>query len=445
MKNMWDVIIVNCPHCNAIDQNGQYCTRCGAQIQESAEEIHHEERRYFGRFSAQQMIAFLTGFAMMLLIALIIFAVMGRETYTIGEGQTVMVNKGQEPEDGETVALRSATVEESTQPEDAVTGHWMHYTQGIKVDKIGNRRYRFMLENQPYEMLYNGTQYVINKDEVRYYFVINNNDKLILNGADRPSGLAVENPLFAADFLAGRVSSDGRPVMQMEVNPDAFSIIGYTYGQLAGRFGPGAVTVINDEQFIVFRGNGGNFAVSFSGESVPLAAEPEKKYRLTPLTNTPEQPTPPETSTTPEPPNPGTDDDEATPADKNKPKEPELETDTPPKVPETRDFTYRVEVPDMPTFPSNGAVASGVVWADLGFVVQNMPQQITLTELSGALGVNFETGGGSEWVNGYQFYGGTSGYFAATYQYGNGRYKLSGYGREQLDKDKTILFIEKIG
>lgn len=435
---------MDCPHCNAIDENGQYCTQCGEQLQtpeDTEDQEQEQEKRYFGRFTSQQLIAFLTGLVVMLFIALIVIAAMGREVYTIGEGQTVMVNKGEEPEDAETAALRAAAVIEPSQAEDSVVGHWTYYTQPVQVEKVGDRRYRFTMKDKLYELVYDGVQYVLTNDQVRYYFVVNSSDQLQLNGADRPSGLAVENPLFPKDFLAGRVSRVGQNVHQMLVNPDAFAIVGQTYGQLAGRFGPGAVTVINDDQFIVFRGNGGNFAVAFTGKTVPLRSEGEKPYRLTPLTNTTE-PTTPET---PEPaPSPGNTDPGTVPKE-NTPTSPELESDTDKKTPEPRDYTYRVEVPEMPTFPSNAAVAGGVVWADLGFLVQNMPQQITLNELASVLGISFETGGGAEWVNGYQFYGGGSGYFAATYQYGNGRYKISGYGRDQLDKDKTTIFIEQIG
>ena len=105
---------------------------------------------------------------------------------------------------------------------------------------------------------------------------------------------------------------------------------------------------------------------------------------------------------------------------------------------------YTVEIPDMPTFPSTSAVATGVVWADLGFVIKNAPDTLTVEDLSAVLGIALEVGTAPANESGFSFYGMDEGYFAGTYAYGDHSFYISGYGNSALAPDKTILFIQQI-
>ena len=105
---------------------------------------------------------------------------------------------------------------------------------------------------------------------------------------------------------------------------------------------------------------------------------------------------------------------------------------------------YKVEIPDMPTFPSNTAVATGVVWADLGFVIKNAPDSMSVTDLSAVLGIALEVGDAPANASGFNFYGMDDGYFAGTYGINDHSYYISGYGKNALSADKTILFIQQI-
>ena len=253
----------------------------------------------------------------------------------------------------------------------------------------------------------------------------------------------------------------------MSVNGDAFNIVGKTYAELAGTYGPGSLSVIGDDQYIVFRGEGGNFAVQFQGETVPLSAQAQKDYDLTRLLSgsqsysvvpmsydnttpvvdtTPNGTTDPTTGdtttgsttdNTPTPPSTTTDGNTTTnngngSSNSNSNDDDEEETE------------YTVEIPDMPTFPSTSAVATGVVWADLGFVIKNAPDTLTVEDLSAVLGIALEVGTAPANESGFSFYGMDEGYFAGTYAYGDHSFYISGYGNSALAPDKTILFIQQI-
>ena len=111
---------------------------------------------------------------------------------------------------------------------------------------------------------------------------------------------------------------------------------------------------------------------------------------------------------------------------------------------EEEETEYTVEIPDMPTFPSTTAVATGVVWADLGFVINNAPDTMTVEDLSAVLGIALEVGTAPANDSGFSFYGMDEGYFAGTYAYGDQSFYISGYGNSALAPDKTILFIQQI-
>lgn len=433
---------MDCPHCGAKDQSGYYCENCGQQMVESLPEDKKKKRN---------LILIILGCLAMVILTAVIMSIWMKPNNPMTSDQPVIVNK----DGAETPAikeLRKAAVLEPRAKEDGIVGYWAYYTIDLQIEKIGDRRYRVRMGDAFYEMNYDGSQYRITDDTVNYYFYMDDKDSFKLTGADRPSKLEVENPIFPKDFVAERIGRNGMPMRTTSVNPDAFNIVGQSYGQLAGKFGPGSVTVINDRQFIVFRGSGGNFAVAFDGATVPLSKGllgdyeisplqgKGSSYSLTPLTNvTPgnnTNPTDPNTST-------GTGGENAnttTPKDNTTDKSKTDNDKAQPKGGET----YRVEVPKMPSFPSNNAIATGVVWADLGFLVPNMEQTMSVNTLSEILGVPFEVGPGSEWLNGYEIYGGSDGYFAANYSTAQGVFKISGYGRDNLDRDKTTIFIQWI-
>lgn len=98
----------------------------------------------------------------------------------------------------------------------------------------------------------------------------------------------------------------------------------------------------------------------------------------------------------------------------------------------------------MPTFPSTTATATGVVWADLGFVVRNAPDTLSVEDLSAVLGIALEVGTAPANESGFNFFGMADGYFAGTYTSGDHTFNISGYGSANLQPDKTILFIQQL-
>lgn len=63
----------------------------------------------------------------------------------------------------------------------------------------------------------------------------------------------------------------------MSVNGDAFNIVGKTYAELAGTYGPGSLSVIGDDQYIVFRGEGGNFRRAVPRRNRPTVCSGAKR------------------------------------------------------------------------------------------------------------------------------------------------------------------------
>lgn len=57
----------------------------------------------------------------------------------------------------------------------------------------------------------------------------------------------------------------------------------------------------------------------------------------------------------------------------------------------------------MPTFPSTSAVATGVVWADLDFVINNA-DTMTVEDLSAVLGIALEVGTAPANDSGFSFW-----------------------------------------
>jgi|GEM_PF-2228054 len=350
--------------------------------------------------------------------------------------------------------------------EDTIVGHWRHYNEGSVIEKIGTAQYRWTIGDKVYPLDFADNKYTYEDENGNtYIFVLTDADHIQLAASSDKSGGLITNPAFESNYIAGRVGQDGTMAESMSVNGDAFNIVGKTYAELAGTYGPGSLSVIGDDQYIVFRGEGGNFAVQFQGETVPLSAQAQKDYDLTPLlsgsqsysvvpmsydnttpngtsdpstggdtttgdgtTSTPTTVTVPPTTTTP-----------TTPGNDSTPP-----TTTTTDDDEDEDTEYTVEIPDMPTFPSTTAVATGVVWADLGFVIKNAPSTLSVEDLSAVLGIALEVGTAPANESGFAFYGMDEGYFAGTYAYGDHSFYISGYGNSALAPDKTILFIQQI-
>lgn len=356
--------------------------------------------------------------------------------------------------------------------EDTIVGHWRHYNEGSVIEKIGTAQYRWTIGDKVYPLDFADNKYTYEDENGNtYIFVLTDADHIQLAASSDKSGGLITNPAFESNYIAGRVGQDGTMAESMSVNGDAFNIVGKTYAELAGTYGPGSLSVIGDDQYIVFRGEGGNFAVQFQGETVPLSAQAQKDYDLTPLlsgsqsysvvpmsydnttpvvdttpngtsdpstggdtttgdgtTSTPPTVTVPPTTTTP-----------TTPGNDSTPP-----TTTTTDDDEGEDTEYTVEIPDMPTFPSTTAVATGVVWADLGFVIKNAPSTLSVEDLSAVLGIALEVGTAPANESGFAFYGMDEGYFAGTYAYGDHSFYISGYGNSALAPDKTILFIQQI-
>lgn len=356
--------------------------------------------------------------------------------------------------------------------EDTIVGHWRHYNEGSVIEKIGTAQYRWTIGDKVYPLDFADNKYTYEDENGNtYIFVLTDADHIQLAASSDKSGGLITNPAFESNYIAGRVGQDGTMAQSMSVNGDAFGIVGKTYAELAGTFGPGSLSVIGDDQYIVFRGEGGNFAVQFQGETVPLSAQAQKDYDLTPLLSGSQSysvvpmsydNTTPVVDTTPN----GTSDPstggDTTTGDGTTSTPPTVTvppTTTTPTTPgndsttttttttdddEDEDTEYTVEIPDMPTFPSTTAVATGVVWADLGFVIKNAPSTLSVEDLSAVLGIALEVGTAPANESGFAFYGMDEGYFAGTYAYGDHSFYISGYGNSALAPDKTILFIQQI-
>lgn len=350
--------------------------------------------------------------------------------------------------------------------EDTIVGHWRHYNEGSVIEKIGTAQYRWTIGDKVYPLDFADNKYTYEDENGNtYIFVLTDADHIQLAASSDKSGGLITNPAFESNYIAGRVGQDGTMAESMSVNGDAFNIVGKTYAELAGTYGPGSLSVIGDDQYIVFRGEGGNFAVQFQGETVPLSAQAQKDYDLTPLLSgsqsysvvpmsydntTPNGTTDPSTGgdtttgdgTTSTPPTvtvPPTTTTPTTPGNDSTPP-----TTTTTDDDEDEDTEYTVEIPDMPTFPSTTAVATGVVWADLGLVIKNAPSTLSVEDLSAVLGIALEVGTAPANESGFAFYGMDEGYFAGTYAYGDHSFYISGYGNSALAPDKTILFIQQI-
>lgn len=350
--------------------------------------------------------------------------------------------------------------------EDTIVGHWRHYNEGSVIEKIGTAQYRWTIGDKVYPLDFADNKYTYEDENGNtYIFVLTDADHIQLAASSDKSGGLITNPVFESNYIAGRVGQDGTMAQSMSVNGDAFNIVGKTYAELAGTYGPGSLSVIGDDQYIVFRGEGGNFAVQFQGETVPLSAQAEKDYDLTPLLSgsqsysvvpmsydntTPVVDTTPNGTTDPSTGGDTTTGDGTTSTPPTVTVPPTTTTPTTPPTTTTtdddedEDTEYTVEIPDMPTFPSTTAVATGVVWADLGFVIKNAPSTLSVEDLSAVLGIALEVGTAPANDSGFSFYGMDEGYFAGTYAYGDHSFYISGYGNSALAPDKTILFIQQI-
>lgn len=399
-----------------------------------------------------------------LIIGILLAAIAAVYLFTDFFNTTPQTDPAEQVKNADTIAPDTSLAE------DTIVGHWRHYNEGSVIEKIGTAQYRWTIGDKVYPLDFADNKYTYEDENGNtYIFVLTDADHIQLAASSDKSGGLITNPAFESNYIAGRVGQDGTMAESMSVNGDAFNIVGKTYAELAGTYGPGSLSVIGDDQYIVFRGEGGNFAVQFQGETVPLSAQAQKDYDLTPLLSgsqsysvvpmsydntTPNGTTDPSTGgdtttgdgTTSTPPTvtvPPTTTTPTTPGNDS------TTTTTPPTTTTTdddedEDTEYTVEIPDMPTFPSTTAVATGVVWADLGFVIKNAPSTLSVEDLSAVLGIALEVGTAPANESGFAFYGMDEGYFAGTYAYGDHSFYISGYGNSALAPDKTILFIQQI-
>lgn len=397
-----------------------------------------------------------------LIIGILLAAIAAVYLFTDFFDTTPQIDPAEQVKNADTIAPDTSLAE------DTIVGHWRHYNEGSVIEKIGTAQYRWTIGDKVYPLDFADNKYTYEDENGNtYIFVLTDADHIQLAASSDKSGGLITNPAFESNYIAGRVGQDGTMAESMSVNGDAFNIVGKTYAELAGTFGPGSLSVIGDNQYIIFRGEGGNFAVQFEGETVPLAADAQRYIELTPLrASTPgysvtplsydnttpvvdsnpngaSDPTTGDTTTgsttdnTPTPPSTTTDGNTTTnngngSSNSNSNDDDEEETE------------YTVEIPDMPTFPSTSAVATGVIWADLGFVIKNAPDTLTVEDLSAVLGIALEVGTAPANESGFSFYGMDEGYFAGTYAYGDHSFYISGYGNSALAPDKTILFIQQI-
>ena len=343
-----------------------------------------------------------------------------------------------QPDESPTEKIKNATTitPDKGVAEDAIVGHWRHYNTGSVIEKIGTARYRWTISGHPYQLKFKDNQYIYEDDKGNTYnFALVGSDRIqLVSSADAHGGL-ISNPVFENGFIAGRVGQDGTMTKNLSVNTDVFDIVGKTYAELAGTYGPGSLSVIGDDQYLVFRAKNGNFAVQFSGETVPLK-QANTGYTVEKLTNT----TPPNTE-----PVPPTTSDPVEPPSNNDTVIPDSTPDSPHSdEEEEKDKEFKVEIPDMPTFPSNSAVATGVVWVDLGLFINNAPDTMTVEDLSAVLGIALEVGTAPANESGFAFYGMSDGYFAGTYGINDHTYYISGYGNQALSADKTMIFIQLV-
>lgn len=480
---------MDCPHCQAPDQDGRFCTKCGDEINadaansEASLDVQAPETEIktdaldkcakdtvtadpekgrglsalLRRFDQKQIIFFLSGACAMLLIVCLALLLSGGGDSVRQEKSVVVTNQSQ-PESDTVKQLRKAPIldPDDALAQDNIVGFWQHYSESGTIDKVGKDRYRWIIDNRTFLITFEKDHYDVTPDEETYYsFGFSSPDELVLQDSRTLSGRAIKNPAFNPGFAVSRLGQDGQPARHTHVNEDVFTIVGKTYGQIAGQYGPGSLTVISGEQYVLFRGDGGNFAVSFVGATVPLAANDKPwqvmplegdmglSYEIMPLTNiengdkedTPHKPA-----------------GDGTTASDNKNDSDQATGDSAEEKPESSisgseekkdEPSLNVQIPNPPTFPSTQAIASGVVWADLGFFIDDCPRSISLDRLSELLNVEFETGSGAGGASGFSFYGAKDGYFATTYRYGDRKFKVSGYGRT-LDRSKTTIFIEPL-
>lgn len=390
--------------------------------------------------------------AVSLIVGIVLAAIAAIYLFTDVFDTTPAADPSEQVKNADTVAPDTSLAE------DTIVGHWRNYNTGSVIEKIGTARYRWTIEDKVYQLDFKDNQYVYKDENGNVYnFVLTDADHIQLASSSDSSGGLITKPVFASGYTAGRVGQDGTMAKSMSVNADAFNIVGKTYAELAGTYGPGALSVIGDNQYIIFRAEGGNFAVQFEGETVPLSAKSGGKYELTPLgTGTASYSVVPlsQTGTTPYTDNSasnenttGTDNDgnsgsSTSDGSTNSNNNNQNQNTNDDKDDEPTE--YKVEIPDMPTFPSTTAVATGVVWADLGFVIKNAPGTMSVTDLSAVLGIALEVGTAPANQSGFNFFGSDEGYFAGTYAMNDHSFSISGYGSSALEPDKTILFIQQI-
>lgn len=390
--------------------------------------------------------------AVSLIVGIVLAAVAAIYLFTDVFDTTPAVDPSEQVKNADTVAPDTSLAE------DTIVGHWRNYNTGSIIEKIGTARYRWTIEDDVYQLDFKDNQYVYKDENGNVYnFVLTDADHLQLASSSDSSGGLITDPVFASGYTAGRVGQDGTMAKSMSVNADAFNIVGKTYAELAGTYGPGALSVIGDNQYIIFRAEGGNFAVQFEGETVPLSAKSGGDYELKPLgTGTADYSVVPlsQTGTSPYTDSnssnentTGTDNDNNsgnTPSDGSTTNNNNNQNQTTTDDKNDEPTEYKVEIPDMPTFPSTTAVATGVVWADLGFVIKNAPDTMSVTDLSAVLGIALEVGTAPANQSGFNFFGSDEGYFAGTYAINDHSFSISGYGNSALEPDKTILFIQQI-
>ena len=126
--------------------------------------------------------------------------------------------------------------------EDTIVGHWRHYNEGSVIEKIGTAQYRWTIGDKVYPLDFADNKYTYEDENGNtYIFVLTDADHIQLAASSDKSGGLITNPAFESNYIAGRVGQDGTMAQSMSVNGDAFNIVGKTYAELAGTFGPGSL------------------------------------------------------------------------------------------------------------------------------------------------------------------------------------------------------------
>ena len=184
--------------------------------------------------------------AMALIIGILLAAVAAIYLFTDFFDTTPQVDPAEQVKNADTIAPDTSLAE------DTIVGHWRHYNEGSVIEKIGTARYRWTIGDAVYQLDFADNQYTYEDENGNtYVFVLTDADHIQLASSSDSGGGLISNPIFESGYIAGRVGQDGTMAQSMSVNGDAFGIVGKTYAELAGTFGPGSLSVIGDNQYIM--------------------------------------------------------------------------------------------------------------------------------------------------------------------------------------------------